>query len=111
MQNDGDKDLAQLFQEELPELPEEPFVGELLRRVEKARSRYHRIRWLLTALVLAVCAVATPYVVGMVVLFCDWLTRVMEISVEFFITPVGCGVMIACVLLAQLFRHVGMGIE
>ena len=111
MQNDWDKDLAQLFQEELPELPEEPFVGELLRRVGKERSRYQRIRWLLTALVMAGCVVATPYVIDMVVLFCDWLTRVMEISMEFFITPVGCGVMVACVLLTQLFRHVGMGIE
>ena len=86
MQDDFDKDLRQLFQEGPLELAEEPFVNELLCRVEKVQARHYRIRWLLTTLVLAVCVVSTPYVIEGTVLLCNGLTQIMNTAGEFLTT-------------------------
>jgi len=89
MREELDNDLLKLFEEEKPELPEEPFRAELRLRIEKARVGYSRMYWLLTALALTACAAVTSFIVDGVMLFCGEMSRVLQSTGEFLVIPAG----------------------
>ena len=105
MRDELDNDLQRLFEENSPELPEDPFRAELLRRIEKTRAGYSRIYWLLTTLILAVCASLANFVLDGVMLLCGELTRVLQIGWELLATPTGLAVASAVTLLSLAFRR------
>ena len=106
MNDNLDNDLLQLFNENSPELPEEPFRAELRLRIEKARSGQSRMYWILTALVLAACAAVSNFVIGGVTLLCGELTRILQSGVELFVNPAGLAVVsaVALISLSWIFR-------
>ena len=105
MRDELDNDLQRLFEENSPELPEEPFRAEMLRRIEKTRTGYNRVYWLLTTLILAVCATLANFVIDGVMLLCDELTRVLQIGGELLTTPAGLAVASAVALLSLALRR------
>jgi len=106
MNDNLDNDLLQLFNENNPELPEEPFRAELRLRIEKARACQSRIYWILTALVLIACAAVSNFVIGGVTLLCGQLPRVLQSGVELFVNPAGLAVasVVALLSLSWIFR-------
>jgi len=103
MRDNLDNDLLQLFEEKNLELPDYPFCAEFRRRINKTRTGYNRMYWLLTALALAVCISLTSLVIDGVTLFCEELVRVLQSTVVIFTTPVGCSVAAAVALLSPVF--------
>ena len=107
MYDDVDNDLLQLFEENNLELPANPFGAELRRRIEKERAGYSRIYWLLTALALIACIVATNFVIDGVTLLCGELTRVLQSAGEILLTPVGWSIAgVVALLSPALHRRV-----
>ena len=105
MRDELDGDLLQLFEEKNLELPDEPFRAELRLRIEKSRIGYSRIYWILTALVLAVCAVLTPLVINRVSLLCVELAGGLQYVAKFLATPAGWAVLAAATLLPFAFSR------
>jgi len=105
MRDDLDSDLLKLFVEKNLELPEEPFRAELRLRIEKARTGYGRIYWLLTAFALAACVAVTNLVIDGVALLCGELAGVLQITGEFLVTPAGWAVVAAAALLSLAFQR------
>jgi len=100
MNDNLDNDLLQLFNDNNPELPEEPFSAELRLRIEKARSGQRRMYWILSALVLAACAAVSNFVIGGVALLCGELIRILQSTGELLVNPAGLAVASAVALLS-----------
>ena len=69
MHDQLDKNLQSLFHERTQNLPEEPFIGNLLKRIERRRFRKIILRSLLLLAGLACCAALSPFMIqGSIVL-------------------------------------------
>ena len=106
MNDNLDNDLLQLFSDNNPELPEEPFRAELRLRVKKARNSQSRMYWILTALVLAGCAAVSNFVIDGVTLLCGELPRVLQSVGELLAKPASLAVAsaVALISLPWIFR-------
>jgi hypothetical protein len=102
MQDERDDELLRLFQE-TPELPVEPFLADLLRRLEKERMRRVWLRRLLTAAVLSVCVAMTSYVIDGSMFLCGELTWLLQVFGQLLVTPAGGVALTVSLLLWWLF--------
>ena len=100
MQQEVDKDLQSLFEGKSRSLPEEPFLGNILRLIERQRFRRVCMQWLILVMGLLCCALMSPIFIKGSILLSNGLGRLFESAENFFAAPEG---MIAAVLGGLLF--------
>jgi hypothetical protein len=105
MQDELDKDLRFLFEEKCRSLPEEPFLGNTLRRIEKRQSRRILMRRLAYVLGLACCAVLSPLFIKGSMVLSGGLNALVGMVNGFVNTSAGMTTTALCALLLLFFNR------
>lgn len=105
MQDELDKNLQALFQEKRRRLPEEPFLGNMLRIIQRRQSRRIFIQRLLWILVFAYCAGLSPFLIKGSVLVSIGLNAFIGKAGAFMATPIGMGTAAFGLLLLGIFKR------
>jgi hypothetical protein len=105
MQDELDKNLQSLFDEQSGNLPEEPFLGNTLRLIEKRRSRRTFMRRLAYVLGLACCALLSPLLIKGSMVLSGGMNALFGAINSFVNTPMGMTTAALCALLLLLFNR------
>ena len=89
MQDERDADLLELFQQQEQKLPDEPFVGNLIKRIENSRSRIVMGQRLVFILGFAGCALLSPYLIKGSILLSSGLNAIFHTGRHLLSTPLG----------------------
>lgn len=99
MRDELDKNLQSLFHERTQNLPEEPFMGNLLKRIQRRRFRKIILQSLLLVFGLACCAVLSPLLIKGSIALSNTLNAIFGHAGAFMATRTG---MITAACLALL---------
>jgi len=105
MQDEVDKDLQSLFEGERRSLPEEPYLGNILRLIERRRFRRVCMQWLILVLGFLCCALISPILIQGSILLSNGLNRFFESASNFLATPEGLITAALGVLLLLIFKR------
>ncbi len=105
MQDELDKDLRSLFEEKCRSLPEEPFLGNTLRLIEKRQSRRIFMRRLAYLLGFACCALLSPLLIEGSMALSGGLNDLFRAVNGFVSTPAGMTIAALCALLLLFFNR------
>ena len=105
MQAEVDKDLQSLFEEKSRGLPEEPFLGNILKLIEKRRFRRVCMQWLILILGLLCCTLISPIFIKCSILLSNGLGRLFEYAENFLATPEGMITAVFGGLLFLIFKR------
>ena len=86
------------------ELPREPFLSEVQRRIDRVRSRRRHARVLAQAFLVALIALASPWLIAGSALLSQGLDALFAQFASFLGTPLGIGFAAACVATALIYR-------
>ena len=108
MQDELDKNLRSLFEEKCRSLPEEPFLGNTLKLIEKRQSRRIFVRRLAYVLGLACCVLLSPLLIKGSMVLSGGLNALLGAVNGFVNAPMGMTTAALCALLLLFFkqRHV-----
>jgi hypothetical protein len=98
MQDELDKNLQSLFHERTQSLPEEPFIGNLLKRIQRRRFRKVILQSLLLVLGLACCVALSPLLIKGSIMLSNALNAIFGHAGAFMATRTGM-ITSACVAL------------
>jgi hypothetical protein len=96
MQDEDNKNLQTLFEEQAQSLPEEPFVGQTLKLIKRQKFLLFLKELLPWLLAVFCCALASPWLIRGSVLLSRGLDSLFEVSGHYLATPAG-------ILVAALF--------
>jgi hypothetical protein len=99
MQPELDKDLLSLFEDEKQSLPEEPFLGNVLKLIEKRRSKRIFMQIVICFAGIACCAFLSPFLIKASIVLSDGLNAVFGAIGSFVDTPRGVFASTICALL------------
>ena len=99
MQDELDKNLQSLFHERTQNLPDEPFIGNVLKRIQRRRLRKIILRSLFLVAGLACCAALSPLLITGSIVLSNTLNAIFVHAGAFLATRAG---MIAAACLALL---------
>jgi hypothetical protein len=105
MQDELDKNLQSLFEEKCRSLPEEPFLGNTLRLIEKRQSRSLFMRRLAYVPGLAGCVLLSPVLIKGSMMLSGGLNTLFSAVNGFVNTPMGMTSAVLCTLLLLLFNR------
>jgi hypothetical protein len=105
MQDELDKNLQSLFEERSGNLPEEPFLGNMLRLIEKRQARRVFMQRLIYALGLACCALLSPHLIKGSMVLCGGLNALLGVINGFVNTPMGMTSAALCALVILFFKQ------
>ena len=89
MQDELDQNLQSLFHEKNQDLPEEPFIGSVLKRIQRRRFRKIILRSLLLVVGLACCAALSPLLIKGSVVLSNTLNAILGHAGAFLATRTG----------------------
>jgi len=105
MQDELDKNLRSLFEEQSSSLPEEPFLGNTLRLIEKRQSRRIFMQRLIYVLGLAFCALLSPFLIKGSMVLSGSLNALLGAINSFVNTPVGMTSAASCALVILFIKQ------
>jgi len=105
MQDDLDQNLHSLFEEKRQDLAEEPFLGYMLKLIEKRRFRRIFIRRLLLLLGFACCILLSPVLIKYSILLSGALNALFETAGNLCSTPTGMITTALCAVLILIFNR------
>jgi hypothetical protein len=106
MQDELDKSLQSLFQGESQNLPEEPFLTNIIRLIQKQHSRRVFEQRLILVLGLACCALLSRFVIKLATQLSSHLDSIIRAAGDVLDKPAGMlTAAICCTLLLFLFRR------
>ncbi len=105
MQDELDKNLRSLFEEQSRSLPEEPFLGNTLRLIEKRQSRRIFMRRLVYVLGLACCALLSPLLIKGSMVLSGRLNALLGAVNGFVATSMGMTTAALCTLVILFFKQ------
>jgi hypothetical protein len=105
MQDELDKDLHSLFQEKRNSLTEEPFLGNMLKLIEKKRARRVFAQRIVLGIGIIIVAFLSPYLVKGSALMSDGLNALFETAGSFMASPRGLACAACCALLIFIFKR------
>jgi len=105
MQDELDKNLQSLFEERSGNLPEEPFLGNTLRLIEKRQSRRVFMQRLNYALGLACCALLSPLLINGSMVLSGGLNALLGAINGFVNAPMGMTSAALCALVILFFKQ------
>jgi len=105
MQDELDKKLRSLFEEQSGNLPEEPFLGNTLKLIEKRRFRRIFMRRLAYVLGLACCALLSPLLIKGSMVLSSGVNALFETVNGFVNTPMGMTTAALCALVFLFFKQ------
>lgn len=105
MQDELDQKLRSLFEEKSGGLPEEPFLGNTMRLIEKRQSRRIFMQRLVYVLGLACCALLSPFLIKGSMLLSAGLTALFGAINGFVNTPMGMTSAALCALVILFIKQ------
>lgn len=105
MRDELDKNLQSLFEEKSRSLTEEPFLGNILRLIEKRRGRRRVVRWLAYVLGFACCAYLSPFLIKGSVVLSAHLNAFFSAINGFVSSPVGMSVVVFIIIFVFFRRR------
>lgn len=99
MRDELDRDLLAIFEARSARLPEEPFLGETLKLIEKTRSRRVLMRRLGLIPAIFLCAFLSPYLIQGSTMLSGGLNAVLEAVSGFIGMSPAVSIAVLCVLL------------
>ena len=105
MQDEVDKNLHSLFQEQRSSLPEEPFLGNMLKLIEKKRARRVFAHRVILAIGFIIIALSSSYLVKGSALISVGLNALFEIAGSFMTSSRGIACAAFCALLLFIFKR------
>jgi hypothetical protein len=106
MQDELDKSLQLLFQEQSRNMPEEPFLSGMFRIIEKHRRRRAFLQALIPFLGFACCAVLSPFLVKGSVILSEYIAWIFNMTGNLLDRPAGrFATALCCIVLLGLFRR------
>lgn len=106
MQDELDKSLQLLFQEQSRNMPEEPFLSGMFRMVEKHRRRQAFLHKLSAFLGFVCCALLSPFLIKTSIILSEYIARIFDAVGKFLDSPAGILAMALCgTILFVLFRR------
>ena len=105
MQDELDKNLRSLFEEQSSSLPEEPFLGNTLRLIEKRQSRRILMQRLIYVLGLACCALLSPFLIKGSMVLSGRLNALFGAINSYVNTPMGMTTAASCALVILFFKQ------
>jgi hypothetical protein len=105
MQDEREPDLLTLFHERSQDFPEEPFTSDLLKRIQKYRSRRVFSRRLVVVCGAALFAIGSPALINGSILLSDTLNAIFNKSALLLDTPTGILAATLCALLILFFNR------
>jgi hypothetical protein len=104
MQDPLDQNLKSMFEEQKLNLPEEPFLGDTLKLIERRRSRRIVLQRLAYLLGLALCVYLSPFLIKGSTLLSGGLNAAFAAVSSFVTTSLGMSI-VAIALLFLFFRR------
>jgi hypothetical protein len=98
MQDEMEENLQSLFHERTQKLPEEPFIGNLLKRIQRRRYLKTVLQSLLLGAGLACCAALSPLLIKGSIVLSNTLNGIFARAEVFFATRTGM-ITVACLTL------------
>ena len=98
MQDELDSDLKALFEERSRSLPEEPFLGGMLKLLERRRSRRILLRRLAYALGFAGCVLLSPFLIEAATMLSFGVNRLFGAVNQFVNTSLGMSIALIALL-------------
>jgi hypothetical protein len=105
MQDELDKNLHSLFQERRSSLPEEPFLGNMLKLIERKRAQRVFARRAVLVLGIIIIALLSPYMIKGSAIISGGLNAFFEITGSLMASPRGITCTAFCVLLIFIFKR------
>jgi hypothetical protein len=106
MQDELDENLQLLFQEQSRNLPEEPFLGNMLKLIHKRQSRRVFKQRMVLVLGFACCAVLSPILIKGSIVLSSHLNLIIEAAGGFLDKPAGIiTAVLCCILLLFIFKR------
>jgi hypothetical protein len=105
MQNELDKNLHYLFQEQRASLPEEPFLKGVLKRIERRRARKAFIQRAIFVIGICIVAWFSPYLIKGSALLSNELDVLFKLAGSLIKTPTGMLSAAAVILLLFIFKR------
>jgi hypothetical protein len=105
MQDELDKNLHSLFQERRSSLPEEPFLKNTLKLIERKRARRMFAQRAVFAAGICFIALLSPYLLKGSALISGGLNSLFEIAGSFMTSPRGIACAAFCALLLFIFKR------
>jgi hypothetical protein len=99
MQDELDRNLQSLFQEKSRTLPEEPFLSDMLKLIDRHQSRRVFRQRLILVLGFACCAILSPFLIKGSILLSGAVNMILRAAENLLSTPTG---MLAAALFALL---------
>jgi hypothetical protein len=103
MDEELDTNLRTLFREQRQKLPEEPFLSNMLKLIEKQRSRQAFRHKFILVLALACCAFLSPLFIRGSILLSGYVGRSFEAFRGFVEMPAGVLIAVLCCMLLIIF--------
>ncbi len=105
MRDELDKNLQSLFEEKSRSLTEEPFLGNILRLIEKKRRSRRVVRWLAYVLGFACCAYLSPFLIKGSVVLSAHLRDIFSAINSCVTSPVGMSVTVFILIFVSFRRR------
>jgi hypothetical protein len=105
MQDELDTNLQSLFQERREDLPDEPFLGNMLELIERKRVRRVLVHRVVRILGICIIASLSPYLVKGSTLISVALNGSLSIIGSFMTSPRGIACAALCALLLFVFKR------
>ncbi len=105
MQDERDVDLLALFKQQGQNLPDEPFVSDLMGRLKKSQSRKVLRQRLFLVLGFVGCVLLSPYLIKGSILLSSGLTTIFNTGGRLISTPMGALSAILGALLILFFSR------
>jgi hypothetical protein len=105
MKDELDKNLHSLFQEKSNSLTEEPFLGNMLKLIERKRARRVFAQRAFLGIGMIIVALLAPYLVKASALLSVRLNSLFEIAGGFMASPRGIACAASCALLIYIFKR------
>jgi hypothetical protein len=105
MQDELDKNLHSLFQEKRNSLTEEPFLGNMLKLIERKRAWRVFAQRAFLGMGIIIVALLAPYLVKGSALLSVRLNALFEIAGGFMASPRGIACAACCALLIYIFKR------
>ena len=105
MQNEFDKNLHSLFQEQRESLPEEPFLKDVVKRIERRRARNVFIQYAILVIGICIVAWSSPYLIKGSALLSNELDVLFKLAGSLIKTPTGMLSAAAVILFLFIFNR------
>jgi hypothetical protein len=106
MQDELDKNLQLLFQEQSRNLPEEPFLSNMLKIIKKQKSRRVFKQRMILVLGFVCCAILSQILIKGSILLSSYLNGIFEAAGGFLDKPAGMlTAILCCTLLLFIFKR------